>query len=507
MVRMRHLVPILAVGLAALFLAPVVGAREHGDSAAAHLEQARSLRARSRQALEAAAAEYRAVLRQEPRDLAAERGLARVLRDQGAEEEALPYLRDVAERSKDGVDSARLGWALFRAGRWTEAADAFRAARDRGRHDAETVRGAALASAAARAALAGAPQEAPAAPPEEEHTEAAGGGPERRGFWITLIGFTGSIAEMVQRLLIGMIALAIVAGVAARGWRTLMGGGAKPEETQVSLARLKRTPVREADTGRPLGRVRRALYDPQQARVVGFQTGSRWSWQVVPLAAARGVGPAGLLLADAGALVRGDAAPELAALARTGPPPLGPGKDRKRVIREDGALLGYTRPNDLWLDPATGELAFELAPSRFHEAYRLTLSVLQFGPMDWIMGWMLDRGFELLPGRMSVRVRLPVRLVRAADRGVVIASPEAAERIDRHFQELAAEARARLTQVREGVARARPVLERVRDTGVELARRRWEARSAAVSAPLGIENAKGPKSGSVKNDLSADERR
>src|SRR5439155_14451866 len=97
--------------------------------------------------------EYRAVLRAEPRNMAAQRGLARVLRDRGAEEAALPYLRAVAERSGEGLDSARLGWALFRAGRWAEAADAFARARGRGQNDAETERGAALAAAAAQAAF------------------------------------------------------------------------------------------------------------------------------------------------------------------------------------------------------------------------------------------------------------------------------------------------------------------------------------------------------------------
>ena len=69
------------------------------------------------------------------------------------EEAALPYLQDIAARSGQGQDDARLGWALFRAGRSAEAADAFRTARRHGDDDAETVRGAMLAAAAARAAL------------------------------------------------------------------------------------------------------------------------------------------------------------------------------------------------------------------------------------------------------------------------------------------------------------------------------------------------------------------
>jgi hypothetical protein len=477
-------VQILGVGLAALLLTPAAGAREKGgDGAVAHLDQAQALRARSREYLAAAVTEYRAVLQREPQNLAAERGLARALRDQGAEEEALPYLRDVAERSRDGVDHARLGWALFRAGRWAEAADAFHSARDRGRNDAETVQGAALASAAARAALVGG-EEAPARSAEAEHPKAAGEEGERRGFWGTLLGFTGSIAGMVQRLLLEIIALVIVGGAAVRVWSTLMGRAASPGESHFPLSRLPGLPVCEVDTGRPLGRVRRALYDPRQARVVGFRTAHGWRRGVVPLTAARGIGPAGLILADAGVVLPYDRAPDLAALVRAGAQPLGPGRGRRRVVAEDGALLGYAHPNSLRLDTTTGDLTFAITPSRYHEAWRVTLSVLQFGPLDWILGGLLDRGFELLPGRVSARVRVPARLVRSSGRGVVIVSAETVEWIDRHFQGLEADLRSRLTQVKEGVARARPVLERVRDSGVEMARRGWEARSGAASDPL-----------------------
>src|SRR5690242_1118165 len=82
------------------------------DVAAVHLRQARAFRTQSRQYLASAVAEYRAILRRAPHHQEAERGLARALRDQGREEEALPPLRDVADRSGQGIDSARLGWAL-----------------------------------------------------------------------------------------------------------------------------------------------------------------------------------------------------------------------------------------------------------------------------------------------------------------------------------------------------------------------------------------------------------
>lgn len=131
--------------------APAAGAGPR--AIAGSLRTARALRARSRDYLAAAVSEYQALLRRSPHHLEAERGLARALRDQGAEEAALPYLRDVADRSRLGVDEARLGWALFRAGHWAEAADAFVNARQRGQNDPETVRGAALAATAARAAL------------------------------------------------------------------------------------------------------------------------------------------------------------------------------------------------------------------------------------------------------------------------------------------------------------------------------------------------------------------
>src|SRR5436309_9865750 len=95
--------------------APSARAGDRAPDAAAHLRAARSLRARSREALAGAAAEYRAILRRSPRNQDAERGLARVLRAQGREEAALPFLRDVAARSHDGGDEARVAWALSRA--------------------------------------------------------------------------------------------------------------------------------------------------------------------------------------------------------------------------------------------------------------------------------------------------------------------------------------------------------------------------------------------------------
>src|SRR5262245_36647921 len=133
--------------LLALFVSAAPLAAGEGDhaSVATRLQRAETLRSRSREYLEAAAAEYRAVLQRDPQNLEAERGLGRVLRDSGAVEQALPYLRDAAQRSGDAVDDARLGWALLRAGKWAEAKSAFEAARRRGMNDAETLRGHALA--------------------------------------------------------------------------------------------------------------------------------------------------------------------------------------------------------------------------------------------------------------------------------------------------------------------------------------------------------------------------
>jgi hypothetical protein len=249
-----------------------------------------------------------------------------------------------------------------------------------------------------------------------------------------------------------------------------MGRAAPEEEEGMLLGRLRGLAVREIETGRLLGRVRRVLYDPKQGRLAGFQTGGRWSWRVAPLHAARGVGPGGVLVEDAGALVRGDQAPELAALARAGARPLGPGRRRKRVVTEGGVVVGFARPDRVRIDAATGQLAFEVTPSRYHEAWRVTLSALQFGPVDWLMGKLLDRGSEFLPGRHSARVRLPIELVRSADREVVIVTEETAEWIERHFRNLEAEARARLEQVKAGVEKARPHLEHARDVSLERAR-------------------------------------
>jgi hypothetical protein len=322
-------------------------------------------------------------------------------------------------------------------------------------------------------------------------------------------GATGLIMATVQRLLLGIIALVIAAGIVMRVWSTLMGREVPRDEGGMPLRQWRGLRVREIDTGRPLGQVRRVIYDPKLARVVGFQTGGRWRWQVIPLTAVSGCGSAGLMLADAGSLVPGKRAGELGALARAGALPLGPGGRLQRVITEEGALLAFTRPNRLWIDGTTGRVTFEVTPNRFHDAYRLTLTVLQFGPIDWLLGKLLDWGLELLPGRLSARIRLPVSLIHSADRDVVIVSAEAAEWIEQHFHQLEAEAHARLAQVKEGVARARPVveagvarakpvvqagvararpvLERARDHGATLARRSADAVTGRKAVAVGGE--------------------
>jgi hypothetical protein len=476
------------------------------QSASARLREARTLRARSRRYLEAAVVEYRAVLRRDPRNLEAQRGLARALRDQGAEEDALPYLREVAERSGEGIDSARLAWALFRAGRWAEAADAFGKARERGQNDAETVRGVALASAAARAALD--LEQGSAAPSAAPIADASAAPPTGLKLaWSTFLNATGTIASLVQKLVFGLIALLIVGGVALRSWSALMGRDAPRDEDGLPLRQYRGLPVRDVQTGKLIGRVRQPVYDPKLARVVGFRTGGRRRWHVLPLAAVRGAGHAGLLVAGAADLVRGEQAGELGALARARTLPLGPGRRLKRVLTEDGALVAYARPDRLWVDGATGQVLFEVSPNRFHDAWRVALSALQLGPVDWLLGRMLDQGLALLPGHLSVRLRLPAHLIRSTDRHIVIVSGETADWIEQHFQRLNADAQLRLAQVKEGVAKARPVveagvararpvveagvakakpvLEKARDSGVTLARR--SAQGVVRTGKAGVE--------------------
>jgi hypothetical protein len=491
-----------------LWLAPAAGAREagrRGDDAAAHVRQARELRTRSRQLNDAAVSEYRAALKRETGNLEAERGLARALRDRGAEAEALPYLREVAERSGEGVDHARLAWSLFRAGRWAEAADAFARARQRGMNDSETLRGDALAATAARAALgprAASPDAADGATPPKAPPDGW------RRAWGTLLNATGLIADAVQRLLFWGIALLIVGGLAARVRGTLMGERPVRQEEGTPLRQWLGLGVHDLATGRRLGRVQQVVYDPKLARVVGFRVGGRWRWQVLPLPSVQGMGPAGLLVADARALLPGDQAGELGTLARAGAMPLGTGSGLKRVVTEEGRLIAYTRAHRLWIDGAS--VSFEVSPSRFHDAWRVGLSALQLGPVDWLLGRLLDSGLELLPGRISARLRLPAHLVRSADREVVIVSGEAEAWIEEHFLRLEAEAQARLAQVREGVDRARPVLEagvararpllaRARDSGLALARRSaegvlggvWKG-GASGNGEAGGEEANGP---------------
>lgn len=447
-------------------------------SVTAQLRQADALRARSRELLDDAANAYRAVLEREPQNLEAERGLGRVLRDSGAVEQALPYLRDAAKRSDDAADYARLGWALFRAGEWAEAEEAFGSARRRGKQDAETVRGSALAKSAARAAR----------PPERRESTAAVttvGGWQSAGK--TLFNATGFVADVVEKLLLGLIALLVAGGLVTRVWGTLMGRTPPVTEPGMRFAQWQGLPVREIATGRILGRVRRVLFDPQQARAVGVQTGSAWRWRVAPLTAARGIGPEGLLVADADALVKGDAAPELRTLALAGAQPLGACTGRKRVVTEEGTLVGYARPDRLWIDGATGKVTFAVTPSRYHEAWQGAFKVLDFlGLVNWLMSSLLDRGLALLPGRLSAQVRLPLDLVLSANKDLVIVSTETAAWIERHFEELEADAKARLAQVRDGVEKARPHLERVRDLSVEKARPHLERARVARAAGVGL---------------------
>jgi hypothetical protein len=478
----QHQIPVVAVAAVLLLAAvPTVSsaapgapekARPAGD-VTARLRQAQALRERSRETLVQAEAAYCAVLRTEPDNLDALRGLARVLRDRGAEEEAIPHLQAAAERSKEGVDYARWGWALLRRGRWSEAAAAFDAARRHGYDDAETTHAFAVATAAARAGSVSGSGESPLPRESDGETEAARSG--WQGAWSTLTHATGVVTETVARVVLWLIGLLLAAGVALRAWRTLTGQEAVAREEAIRFSSVPGMPVLAVEDGtgmprRSYGRVRRLLYDPTQRRLVGIQTGGRWSWRVAPIEAICGVSSAGVFIADPQALVRGKDAPSLAAFLQQRARPLGGGDGLKRVLLGNGKLLGYARPEQVWIDPATRALLFDLTPNRFHEAWRVALSVLQIGPMDWLLGRMLDRGAGFLPGRVSVTVRLPLDLIRATHREVVVVADEAAERVDAHLQRLDAEARARLAQVREGVAKAAPVLTQVRDAGLARAR-------------------------------------
>ena len=90
-------------------------------------------------------------------------------------------------------------------------------------------------------------------------------------------------------------------------------------------------------------------------------------------------------------------------------------------MTEDGALIAFTRPNRLWLSCTTGQVTFEVTPNRFHDAWRTALTVLQFGPVDWLLGKLLDWGLELLPGRLSDAQRNAA----VASFGSVLLSPRA----------------------------------------------------------------------------------
>jgi hypothetical protein len=471
---------VIAVALGILLAAGPAASEPAGDRAAkrstggvaAQLREAKALRERSRETLSRAAEAYRAVLRADAGNLEAQRGLARVLRDQGAEEEAIPLLQAVAQRSNEGVDYARWGWALLRAGRWPEAAGAFTAAREHGYDDAETTRGFAVATAAAQAGRVAESRPVPA-PSEEADSSADQPGAWQRA-WNTMSHATGVIAETVARVVLWLIGLFVAAGIAMRAWRTLTGQEDVDREQAVRFRSVSGLPVVAVEDGtgtprRALGRVRRLLYDPAQRRLVGIQTGGRWSWRVAPIEAICGLSSAGVFVSDPQALVPGQAAPSLAEYVRKNATPLG-GDGLKRVLLGNGKMLGFARHEQVWIDPATRELWFDLTPSRFHEAWRVAVSVLQIGPLDWLLGRMLDRGLGLLPGRVSVTVRLPIDLIRATHRQVVVVADEAAEQVDAHLQRLDADARARLAQVREGVAKAGPVLGQMRDVGMAKAR-------------------------------------
>jgi hypothetical protein len=178
-----------------------------------------------------------------------------------------------------------------------------------------------------------------------------------------------------------------------------------------------------------------------------------------------------VLVADAGALLRREEAPELDRLARAGHAPLGRGAERRRVLSPSGELLGTTRIDHLRLDPATGEVSMEVLPRRVHAVWRAAFSLLDLGLLDWIREGLQERSLELLPQRLRAGVILPIRSVRAADREGVILEAEGAEAIERHCRQLAESARAQVSRVKEGVARTRPFVARARAAGADLARR------------------------------------
>src|SRR5262249_51682863 len=156
-------------------------------------------------------------------------------------------------------------------------------------NDAETLRGHALATEAARSARERDRRRAGMAGGRTMPRSESSGGWE--GAFATLFHATGVITNTVEHPVLTLIALLIVAGVAVRVWSTLMGRAAPASEPGLPLSRWQGLAVRDIGSGRAVGRVRRLLYDPRQVRVVGIQTGGSWSWRVAPLTAVRGVGP------------------------------------------------------------------------------------------------------------------------------------------------------------------------------------------------------------------------
>jgi uncharacterized protein YrrD len=184
--------------------------------------------------------------------------------------------------------------------------------------------------------------------------------------------------------------------------------------------------------GKQVGRVNDVILNLQTGCVAGFRVRARWRKWLLPFGRVKSIGRDAITVESVDELQLPAALPELAMLAVA--------KyrwDECEVVTESGLRLGTTSWRELWYNRTNGSV--ELAVESSYQSLINNLlgwvnelaSVCQ--PLDdWI-----DR-----PGQVSVRV--PLRTIRSASRGMIVINAEG----ETKFQE-AVQAQARL--IRESI--------------------------------------------------------
>jgi uncharacterized protein YrrD len=256
------------------------------------------------------------------------------------------------------------------------------------------------------------------------------------GFNFAWPPYVGSVIGILASLLV--LAGAVVWGLllvrrlilAWRGWGKPEVLGAFASRAELLKDGIGVVGLRE---GKQVGRVNDVILNLQTGCVAGFRVRARWRKRLLPFGRVKSIGRDAITVESADELRLPAALPELDMLAVA--------KyrwDECEVVTEGGLRLGTTSWRDLWYNRTTGsvELAVESSYQSLINsllAWAIELASVCQPLDDWI-----DR-----PGHLSVRV--PLRTIRSASRGMIVISAEGGTQ----FQE-AVQAQARL--IRESIS-------------------------------------------------------